>query len=137
MVTGLLGQGVALFTETPTVATQSKLRGLAVLAKDRLPACPDVSTVSEAGLPLQASNRGGLIVPKGLLAPMQQKLEAARDMAAKSNAYRQKAEQVNTSLVCCNGKVFGARVKSERARYTELIKTLGLVDKHRLGAVDR
>lgn len=129
MITGLLGQQVAVFAETPTISTQYKLRGLAVLAKDRLPAFPDVPTSAEGGLPLQASVWGGLIAPKGLPAAVRQKLEAACDKAAHSEAYRSKAEQVNTPLVYRNSQDYAAFVQAEQARYTQLIKTLGLADK--------
>ena len=129
MITGLLGQQVDLFAETPTISTQYKLRGLAVLAKERLPAYPDVPTSAEGGLPLQASVWGGLIAPKGLPASVRQKLEAACEKAAHSAAYKQKAEQVNTPLVWRNGKDYGAFVQSEQARYTQLIQTLGLAEK--------
>lgn len=129
MITGLLGQQIALFAETPTISTQYKLRGLAVLAKDRLPAYPDVPTSAEGSFPLQASVWGGFIAPKGLPAPVRQKLEAACEKAAHSAAYKQKAEQVNTPLVWRNGADYGAFVKAEQARYTQLIKTLGLAEK--------
>jgi tripartite-type tricarboxylate transporter receptor subunit TctC len=129
MITGLLGQQIALFTETPTISTQYKLRGLAVLAKERLAAYPDVPTSAEAGFPLQASVWGGFIAPKGLPAAVRQKLEAACEKAAHSAAYKQKAEQVNTPLAWRNGADYGAFVKAEQARYTQLIKTLGLADK--------
>lgn len=129
MITGLLGQQISLFAETPTISTQYKLRGLAVLAKERLPAYPDVPTSAEAGLPLQASVWGGFIAPKGLPAAVRQKLEAACEKAAHSAAYRQKAEQVNTPLVWRNGADYGAFVKAEQVRYTQLIKTLGLAEK--------
>lgn len=129
MITGLLGQQIALFAETPTISTQYKLRGLAVLAKERLPAYPDVPTSAEGGLPLQASVWGGFIAPKGLPAAVRQKLEAACEKAAHSAAYQQKAEQVNTPLVYRNSKDYGAFVQAEQQRYTQLIKTLGLAEK--------
>lgn len=129
MITGLLGQQIALFAETPTISTQYKLRGLAVLAKDRLAAYPDVPTSAEGGFPLQASVWGGFIAPKGLPAPVRQKLEAACEKAAHSAAYKQKAEQMNTPLVWRNGADYGVFVKAEQARYTQLIKTLGLAEK--------
>lgn len=129
MITGLLGQQIALFAETPTISTQYKLRGLAVLAKDRLPAYPDVPTSAEGGFPLQASVWGGFIAPKGLPPAVRQKLEAACEKAAHSAAYKQKAEQVNTPLVYRNSKDYGAFVKAEQERYTQLIKTLGLAEK--------
>jgi tripartite-type tricarboxylate transporter receptor subunit TctC len=129
MITGLLGQQVALFAETPTISTQYKLRGLAVLAKERLAAYPDVPTSAEGGFPLQASVWGGFIAPKGLPAAVRQKLEAACEKAAHSDAYKQKAEQVNTPLVYRNGKDYAAFVQAEQARYTQLIKTLGLAEK--------
>jgi tripartite-type tricarboxylate transporter receptor subunit TctC len=129
MVTGLLGQQVALFNETPTVSTQYKLRGLAVLAKRRLPAYPDVPTAAETGFPLEASVWGGLIAPKGLPAPIRQKLEAACQKAAHAEAYTSKADKANTPLVFRDGKAFGDFVQAEQVRYTGLIKSLGLAEK--------
>jgi tripartite-type tricarboxylate transporter receptor subunit TctC len=129
MVTGLLGQQIGLFNETPTISTQYKLRGLAVFSDKRLPAYPDVPTAAESGMPLEASVWGGLIAPKGLPAPIRQKLEAACDRAAHSEFYRQQADKVNTPLVYRDGKAYEAFVKAEQVRYSGLIKSLGLDEK--------
>lgn len=129
MVTGLLGGQVAAFAETPTIATQYKLKSLAVLAKDRLAAYPDVPTSAEAGFDLQASVWGGFIAPKGLPAEIRAKLEQACEQAAHSAFYQDKAQQVNTPLVWRNGQEYEAFVNQEKQRYTHLIETLNLADK--------
>jgi len=129
MVTGLLGQQIGLFNETPAISTQYKLRGLAVFSDKRLAAYPEVPTAAESGLPLQASVWGGLIAPRGLPAPIRQKLEAACHKAAHSDAYRQQADKVNTPLVYRDGKAYEAFVKAEQVRYSGLIQSLGLDEK--------
>lgn len=129
MVTGLLGGQVAAFTETPTIATQYKLKSLAVLAKDRLAAYPDVPTSAEAGFDLQASVWGGFIAPKGLPTEIRAKLEQACEQAAHTSFYQDKAQQVNTPLVWRNGPAYEAFVNQEKQRYTHLIDTLNLADK--------
>ena len=129
MLTGLMGQQVALFNETPTISTQYKLRGLAVFADKRLAAYPEVPTAAEGGFPMQASVWGGLIAPRGLPPAVRQKLEAACDRAAHSQAYQQQANKVNTPLVWRDGKAYERFVLAEQARYGQLIKTLGLAEK--------
>lgn len=129
MVTGLLGGQVAAFTETPTIATQYKLKSLAVLAKERLAAYPDVPTSAEAGFDLQASVWGGFIAPKGLPVEIRDKLEQACEQAAHSAFYQEKAKQVNTPLVWRDGKAYEAFVNQEKQRYTHLIESLNLADK--------
>jgi tripartite-type tricarboxylate transporter receptor subunit TctC len=126
MVTGLLGDHVAVFNETPTISSQYGLRGLAVLAKDRLAGYPEVPTAAEAGLPLQASVWGGLIAPAGLPAPIRKRLEAACRSASHSPHYQDLANKAHTPLVWRDGAAYETFVRGEQARYAQLIKDKNL-----------
>lgn len=126
MVTGLLGQQILLFNETPTVSNQYDLRSLAVFSEKRLANYPEVPTVAELGYRVQATVWGGLIAPKGLSAQVRQKIESACAAAVRSAEYQQQAERVNTPPVYRDGKNFEKFVLKEYADYGKLIKTMGL-----------
>jgi tripartite-type tricarboxylate transporter receptor subunit TctC len=130
MVTGLLGDQIMLFNETPTMSTQYGLRGLAVFAKERLPAYPDTPTAAEGGFPMQASVWGGLIAPRGLPQDVKDKLEAACQKAAHSDYYQERANKANTPLVFRTGEQYADFVKTQQASYAQLIDNLDLADKH-------
>lgn len=129
MVTGLLGKQVMLFNETPTVSKQYGLRPLAVFADKRLAGYPDVPTMAEAGWPVQATIWGGVIAPKGLPAPVLQKLETACRQALESKAYRADAERLETPPEYKSAKDFAAFAQRQSEIYGKLIAELDLADK--------
>lgn len=129
MVTGLLGKQVMLFAETPTVSKQYGLRPLAVFAERRLSGYPDVPTAAEAGWPVQATIWGGLIAPKGLPAPVLDKLESACKQALESSAYRVDAERLETPPEFKSSKDFAAFAQRQSEIYGKLIAELNLADK--------
>lgn len=129
MVTGLLGKQIMLFAETPTVSKQYGLRPLAVFAERRLAGYPDVPTAAEAGWPVQATIWGGLIAPKGLPAPVLQKLESACQKALASDAYRADAQRLDTPPEYKSAKEFAAFAQRQAEIYGKLIADLDLADK--------
>lgn len=129
MVTGLLGKQIMLFAETPTVSKQYGLRPLAVFAERRLAGYPDVPTSAEAGWPVQATIWGGLIAPKGLPAPVLQKLESACQKALASDAYRADAQRLDTPPEYKSAKDFATFAQRQAEVYGKLIAELDLADK--------
>ena len=126
MVTALMGGQVAVFNDTPTIATQYGLRGIAVYDDKRMATSPDVPTAAEAGFPIKASVWGGLIAPRGLPDAVRAKLEAACKTATHTEAYQRRAKELNTPLAYRDGQQYGQFVREEMQRYSKLIKETGL-----------
>ncbi|PVY77208.1 tripartite-type tricarboxylate transporter receptor subunit TctC [Cupriavidus alkaliphilus] len=117
-LTALAGGQVQVAVDT-VVATLplikgGKIRPLAVLSPQRLPALPQVPTVAESGYPgFQMGTWFALLAPAGLPAPVQQKLEKA--LADVANAPATKARMVELALTPAygNGAAVKARVEKE------------------------
>ncbi|MCO4861106.1 tripartite tricarboxylate transporter substrate binding protein [Cupriavidus sp. WGlv3] len=117
-LTALAGGQVPVAVDT-VVATLplikgGKIRPLAVLSPQRLPALPQVPTVAESGYPgFQMGTWFALMAPAGLPAPVQQKLEKA--LADVANAPATKARMVELALTPAygNGAAVKARVEKE------------------------
>ncbi|MBB2919762.1 Bug family tripartite tricarboxylate transporter substrate binding protein [Cupriavidus alkaliphilus] len=117
-LTALAGGQVQVAVDT-VVATLplikgGKIRPVAVLSPQRLPALPQVPTVAESGYPgFQMGTWFALMAPAGLPAPVQQKLEKA--LADVANAPATKARMVELALTPAygNGAAVKARVEKE------------------------
>ncbi|CAM3018351.1 Bug family tripartite tricarboxylate transporter substrate binding protein [Cupriavidus taiwanensis] len=117
-LTALAGGQVPVVVDT-VVATLplikgGKIRPVAVLSPQRLPALPQVPTVAESGYPgFQMGTWFALMAPAGLPAPVQQKLEKA--LADVANAPATKARMVELALTPAygNGAAVKARVEKE------------------------
>ncbi|EYS87993.1 ABC transporter substrate-binding protein [Cupriavidus sp. SK-4] len=117
-LTALAGGQVQVAVDT-VVATLplikgGKIRPVAVLSPQRLPALPQVPTVAESGYPgFQMGTWFALLAPAGLPAPVQQKLEKA--LADVANAPATKARMVELALTPAygNGAAVKARVEKE------------------------
>ncbi|PZX33833.1 conserved hypothetical protein, UPF0065 [Cupriavidus phytorum] len=117
-LTALAGGQVPVAVDT-VVATLplikgGKIRPVAVLSPQRLPALPQVPTVAESGYPgFQMGTWFALLAPAGLPAPVQQKLEKA--LADVANAPATKARMVELALTPAygNGAAVKARVEKE------------------------
>ncbi|SOZ08822.1 Bug family tripartite tricarboxylate transporter substrate binding protein [Cupriavidus taiwanensis] len=117
-LTALAGGQVPVAVDT-VVATLplikgGKIRPVAVLSPQRLPALPQVPTVAESGYPgFQMGTWFALMAPAGLPAPVQQKLEKA--LADVANAPATKARMVELALTPAygNGAAVKARVEKE------------------------
>lgn len=117
-LTALAGGQVPVAVDT-VVATLplikgGKIRPVAVLSPQRLPALPQVPTVAKSGYPgFQMGTWFALMAPAGLPAPVQQKLEKA--LADVANAPATKARMVELALTPAygNGAAVKARVERE------------------------
>jgi tripartite-type tricarboxylate transporter receptor subunit TctC len=90
----VMGQHVDFGASTLSGAAKSGLRLLAVFAKQRNPAIPDVPTFKELGYDVAPASPGGLSAPKGLPADVKAKLETACQAAAASERYLTVAKAV-------------------------------------------
>jgi tripartite-type tricarboxylate transporter receptor subunit TctC len=131
MMTDILGGTIPLMFINQDVALQhvkaGKLRALAVSSAQRNPLYPDVPTVSESGYPgFSALSWSGLSVPKGTPKPIVDKLEAEMVKALQSAEVKQRLESTGFVIPTLGAAAYTAFVKSEKDRWTTVIKTAGI-----------
>lgn len=104
-----------------------KLRPLAVTSAQRNSLYPDVPTIAESGYKgFEALSWSGISVPKGTPQPIVDKLEAAITTAMQSPAIKQRMESIGFVIPTLGSKAYTAFVKTERERWTKVIKTAGI-----------
>jgi len=100
-----------------------KLRVLATTGKTRLPSLPEVPTTAEAGLPnLDATSWFAVFAPARTPKPIVDKLTAEIARIVSTPAFRQKAQEQGATADYLNPQQMEALVKSETARWTEVVK---------------
>lgn len=126
-VSDLLGGHLsAMFTVIPATLPHiqsGKLRLLAVATDERLPMFPDVPTVAESGLPGFASNIWyGLVAPAGVPDAIVQKLSQEVTAILNESDVRTKVNALGVLPIGDSPSAFAATIKSDIARYSELIR---------------
>ncbi|MEO6291169.1 MAG: tripartite tricarboxylate transporter substrate binding protein [Burkholderiaceae bacterium] len=131
MMTDILGGTIKIMfinqdTALPYVKA-GKLRPLAVTSAQRNSLYPDVPTIAESGYKgFEALSWSGISVPKGTPKPIVDKLEAAITTAMQSPAIKQRMDSIGFVIPTLGSKAYTAFVKSERERWTKVIKTAGI-----------
>ncbi len=131
MMTDLLGGQIPLMFINQDTALQhvraGKLRALAVTSQQRNPLYPDVPTISESGYPgFSALSWSGLSLPKGTPKPIADKLEAEMVKAIQSVEVKQRLESLGFVVPTLGSAAYTDFVKSEKSRWTQVIKTAGI-----------
>jgi tripartite-type tricarboxylate transporter receptor subunit TctC len=110
---GLLAQQVAA----------GKIRALAITGAKRVAAAPDVPTMAEAGLPgYEFTSWMGVAVPAGTPAAIVQRLNAELVRALRTPAGQTWFESQGGEVVADSPEVFAQAVRSEHARWREVIQ---------------
>lgn len=131
MMTDILGGTIKIMfinqdTALPYVKA-GKLRALAVTSAQRNSLYPDVPTIAESGYKgFEALSWSGISVPKGTPQPIVDKLEAAITTAMQTPAIKQRMDSIGFVIPTLGSKAYTAFVKSERERWTKVIKTAGI-----------
>ena len=100
-----------------------KLWVLATTGKTRLPSLPEVPTTAEAGLPnLDATSWFAVFAPARTPKPIIDRLTAEIARIVSTPAFRQKAQEQGATADYLNPQQMDALVKSETARWTEVVK---------------
>jgi tripartite-type tricarboxylate transporter receptor subunit TctC len=103
-----------------------RVRGLAVTGARRSPVLPDLPTVSEAGVPgYEASGWGGVVVPARVPGAIVARLNAEINKAMQSPALREKYFALGYETLGGTVEEFAAYVKSERTKWSEVIRKSG------------
>ena len=114
------------FSITNIGSAAGTLRTLAVFAKQRHPAIPDVPTAEELGLPSMPPGLQGMFVRKGTPAAVVDTLERACRAAVESESYRKFAERSNQTLAFLGRDEFTKRAREDYEFKKRLIHDLKL-----------
>ena len=118
------------FTALPPAIGNIKdgsLRGVAVLAKERVAALPDLPTnVEEGVLGLESDTLTGIVAPAGTPQAVIDKWNAAIVKMAVDPDIKKKLDTLGFVPVANSPAEFAARIKSEMARWDQVVKTAGI-----------
>ncbi len=118
------------FTALPPAIGNIKdgsLRGVAVLAKARVAALPELPTNVEEGVPgLESDTLTGIVAPAGTPQAIVEKWHAAIVKMAADPAIRKKLDTLGFVPVANSPSEFAERIKSEMARWDKVVKTAGI-----------
>jgi tripartite-type tricarboxylate transporter receptor subunit TctC len=118
------------FTALPPAIGNIKdgsLRGIAVLAKQRVAALPDLPTNVEEDVPgLESDTLTGIVAPAGTPPAIIEKWNAAIVKMAADPAIKKKLDTLGFVPVANSPSEFAERIKSEMARWDKVVKTAGI-----------
>jgi tripartite-type tricarboxylate transporter receptor subunit TctC len=118
------------FTALPPAMGNVKdgsLHGIAILAKQRLTALPDLPTNVEEGVPgLESDTLTGILAPAGTPKAVIDKWNAAIVKMAADPETRKKLETLGFVPVANSPDQFAERIKSEMARWDKVVKAAGI-----------
>ena len=123
----LLSGRVHLFLTTPPPAIpfiqNGQLRALALAARERHPALPDVPTATEAGLPgFVADAWFAVFAPARTPAPLVERLAAEISAITATPEFRAKAEEQGAVVRPMTPAELGARVERELGEWAEVVR---------------
>ncbi len=100
-----------------------KLRPLAVIAKQRLPALPEVPTVAEAGLPgFEVTTWYGILAPAGTPRPIVARLNGELGKVMRSPEMRERLAGIGTDPLTSTPEEFAAYIQSEIGKWGDVIR---------------
>jgi tripartite-type tricarboxylate transporter receptor subunit TctC len=118
------------FTALPPAMGNVKdgsLRGIAILAKERLTALPDLPTNVEEGLPgLESDTLTGILAPAGTPKAVIDKWNAAIVKMAADPETRKRLDTLGFVPVANSPDQFAERIKLEMARWDKVVKAAGI-----------
>jgi tripartite-type tricarboxylate transporter receptor subunit TctC len=130
-ITDLLAGNVQMTFENTSVLLPliqaGKLRALAVTTPKRIPQLPDVPTMIESGFPNFVTVAWtGLLAPAHTPAPIIVKLNGAINQALKTPEFTGALAKVSVDPLGGTPQDFTATMKTELARWSPIVKSLGL-----------
>jgi tripartite-type tricarboxylate transporter receptor subunit TctC len=118
------------FTALPPAIGNIKdgsLRGIAILAKQRIAALPDLPTNIEEGAPgLESDTLTGIVAPAGTPQAIIDKWNAAIVKMAADPETKKKLDALGFVAVANSPGEFADRIKSEMARWDKVVKAAGI-----------
>jgi tripartite-type tricarboxylate transporter receptor subunit TctC len=129
-VIALVGGEVSVgFATMPSVISHvraGKLRGLAVTTTQRSPAMPDLSTVSEAGVPgYEMGSWYGLLAPAGTPKEIVVRLNAEMARILKLPDVKQRLDALGFEVLLSTPEEYGVFTKNEIEKWAKVVKASG------------
>jgi len=104
-----------------------RLRALAVIAPQRLPALPEVPTVAEAGLPdFDVTTWYGVLAPAGTPRPVVARLNGELVKILYSADMKDKLNALGTDPVTSTPEEFAAYLRQETVKWADVVRKAGL-----------
>ena len=126
----LLAGHVNTMFMSPVVSLQhlqsGKLTALALAAPGRLEVLPNLSTMTEAGYPVDASYWFGLVAPAGTPPAVLAKLEKALAEVLAMPDVRKRVTDMGAIVQPLTGKQFGDYIGTEIVKWADLVKKAGV-----------
>jgi tripartite-type tricarboxylate transporter receptor subunit TctC len=124
------GQIDALFGDAPILAPQvkaGKIQAIAVAARERSPALPDVPTMGEAGLPgVVAESWFGFVVRAKTPPAIVKQLQDALVTAQKDPEYQEKLARQGAAAGELGPEAFSALIKTDAAKWRAVVTAAGI-----------
>ena len=118
------------FTALPPAIGNIKdgsVRGIALLAKERVAALPDLPTSDEEGVPgLESDTLTGIVMPAGTPQAVVDKWHDAIVKMVADPEIKKKLDTLGFVAVANTPAEFSARIKSEAARWDAVVKSAGI-----------
>jgi tripartite-type tricarboxylate transporter receptor subunit TctC len=118
------------FTALPPAIGNIKdgtVRGIAILAKQRVASLPDLPTSGEEGVPgLESDTLTGIVAPAGTPKEIIEKWNTAIVKMAADPAIKEKLAKLGFIPVASSPAEFADRIKSEGTRWDKVIKAAGI-----------
>jgi tripartite-type tricarboxylate transporter receptor subunit TctC len=104
-----------------------RLKILGVGSAKRVPALPDVPTISEAGVPgYEATNWWGIVAPAGTPRPVIDRLHKELSVILASGETKKRFETEGGEAVQMSSDDFGKFIVSETAKWAKVVKEAGI-----------
>jgi tripartite-type tricarboxylate transporter receptor subunit TctC len=104
-----------------------RLKILGVGSPKRVPALPDVPTISEAGVPgYEASNWWGIVAPAGTPRPVIDRLHRELSVILATSETKKRFETEGGEAVQMSSDDFGKFIVSETAKWAKVVKEAGI-----------
>ncbi len=126
LVAGRVDSSITLPPAAMPHVKAGRLRALAVASDRRLPALPDVPTLTEIGYPVLALGWGGVGAPHGIPQPIVQRLTREVERALAMTDVRERIESFGGSIRYRTPDDFARFIRGEFDRWGPVIKQAGV-----------
>jgi tripartite-type tricarboxylate transporter receptor subunit TctC len=123
---GHIGYKFDVVSETAELHRGGKVRIIAVTGPTRDPQVPEVPTLKESGVPMEATAWFAMYAPAGLPAPVLARLEKSVAAAVKSPAMQDRLRKLGYDPVGSTSAELAAAQRADLARWEKPIKATGV-----------
>lgn len=123
---GHIGYKFDVVSETAELHRSGKVRIIAVTGATRDPQVPEVPTLKEAGVPMEATAWFAMYAPAGVPAPVLARLERAVAAAVQKPAMQEKLRALGYDPVGSTSAQLAAAQRTDLARWEKPIKATGV-----------